>query len=141
MIMKKKTPAQISFNMSRIKGMGSRIELLMGRALWKSDFRYRKQYNIVGKPDFALVSKKLAIFCDSSFWHGYKYGMTKRHEFKTNAIFWTDKIQKNILRDKKVNRELKKAGWKVLRFWDFEILKDIDKCVLKVKEQYRKSSP
>lgn len=66
-----KTKEQISYNMSRVRSSGSVIERTLGKALWAAGIRYRKQYRKVpGKPDFALVSKKIAIFCDSSFWHG-----------------------------------------------------------------------
>ena len=118
--------------MSRIKASGSDIEKRLGSLLWKNGYRYRKQYNIVGKPDFVFVKNKIAIFCDSSFWHGYKFGKTNRHKFKSNRRFWENKIKRNIKRDIFVNKELKKLGWKVARFWDFQIMNNGEKCLKKI---------
>lgn len=124
--------------MSRIKSSGSKIEMKMGKALWEKGFRYRKQYRkLPGRPDFVLVKHKLAIFCDSAFWHGYRKMSTKLHNFKSNRDFWIPKIKKNIKRDKLVNGELKKRGWKVVRFWDFEIENNLGKCVKKVREKIK----
>ena len=131
--MKKRSKSVISFNMSRIKSSGSEIEIILGKLMWSNGFRYRKQYKkLPGKPDFVLVKYRIAIFCDSSFWHGYKNMSTKLHHFKTNRDFWVPKIKRNIQRDKEVNRAIKKMGWRVIRFWDFQIKKSLDKCLKKI---------
>lgn len=130
-----KTKEQISFNMSRIHSSDTKIEIILGKALWKAGFRYRKQCNIFGKPDFVLKKEKIAIFCDSSFWHGYMNMKTKRHNFKSNKAFWINKIKNNIERDKKVNHQLKNEGWIVIRFWDFQIINSSKKCILKIKQK------
>ena len=66
-----KTREQISYNMSRVRSSGSMIEKELGKALWALGLRYRKQYSkIAGKPDFAIVFVRIAVFCDSTFWHG-----------------------------------------------------------------------
>lgn len=110
------------------------FEKILGKALWISGFRYRKNYkNLIGKPDFVLPKYKIAIFCDSAFWHGYKNMRTRRHQFKSNRRFWINKINRNIARDKTVNKLLRKEGWKVMRFWDFQIIKDSKSCVEKIK--------
>ena len=119
--------------MSRIRSKNTGIEKLLGKALWKKGIRYRKHYKIIGTPDFALPKFKIAIFCDSSFWHGYKNMTTKIHSFKSNKEFWQNKIENNIERDKEVNSELKKQEWTVLRFWDFQIKENLSDCVDKVK--------
>jgi DNA mismatch endonuclease, patch repair protein len=129
----------ISFNMSRIKSSGSKIEKKLAKALWSEGLRYRKQYKkIKGKPDFVLVKYKIAIFCDSAFWHGYKEMTTSLHDFKSNTDFWIAKIKRNIERDKEVNKMLKKTGWKTFRFWDFQIKNDIEKCVQNVLQEIKK---
>lgn len=68
-----------------------------------------------GKPDFTFKKYKVAVFCDSEFWHG-KNWETKKHEHKTNIDFWHKKIERNIERDVEVNRQLTNDGWTVLRF-------------------------
>lgn len=70
----------------KIKSKNTTIELLLGKAMWAKGLRYRKNCkDIFGKPDFCFKSKKIAIFCDSEFWHGKKYFEGER--FKTNADF------------------------------------------------------
>lgn len=122
-----------SYKMSRIRCKGTSIENIMGKALWAQRLRYRKNYKrLVGTPDFVLIKYRVAIFCDSAFWHGYKNMSTKMHKFKNNKKFWKSKISRNIQRDKEVTKSLRKNGWRVLRFWDFQIKKDVNRCVKKV---------
>ena len=129
-----KTQAQISYNMSQVRSSGSKIERMLGAALWREGFRYRKQYTkISGRPDFVLVALKIAIFCDSSFWHGRGWPEAA-NAIKTNKVFWVNKIEYNINRDREVNGLLTNLGWKVLRFWDDEILKDTATCVQRIQE-------
>jgi DNA mismatch endonuclease (patch repair protein) len=128
-----KTKDEIHKNMSAIKCSGSKIEVLMGKALWCLGLRYRKNYKkVMGKPDFAFPSVKVAVFCDSSFWHGRNWGSKRKSEFRTNKTFWVNKIEKNIARDKTVNKELKKIGWKVFRFWEDKIILNAENCAKKV---------
>jgi len=116
----------------KIKSKNTKIEKLLGKALWNKGFRYRKNdTTIFGKPDFVFKRKKIAVFCDSKFWHGYNY-LYKSEVFKKNSDFWQKKILRNIQRDKEVNQNLEQAGWKVLRFWDDEIMTNIDICLEKI---------
>ena len=73
-------------------------------------------------------SKKIAIFCDSEFWHGYDWDHRKE-DIKSNKEFWIPKIERNIQRDKEVNERLLSEGWTVLRFYGKDILKSTDDCV------------
>jgi DNA mismatch endonuclease Vsr len=132
----KKPSKKISYNMSRIRSKGSAIERALASRLARSGMRgYEKNSaSILGKPDFSWSKNKLAVFCDSSFWHGFKGMKTPRHKFRSNKKFWVKKICRNIERDKEVNKLLKKAGWKVLRFWDFQIVGDVNKCVSKITD-------
>lgn len=120
--------------MQAVRATGSKIEESLGKALWKSNIRYRKQYKkLPGIPDFVLVRFKIAIFCDSHFWHGYKWD-ERKHDHKSNKEFWYKKIGRNIERDKEVNAALNTMGWQVIRFWEHEIKEDVEKCVRRVKE-------
>lgn len=125
----KKTSEQISFNMKQIKNKNSKIELILRKALWKKGMRYRKNVtSIIGKPDIVFLRKKIAVFCDSEFWHGYDWENRKK-DFKSHQEFWIPKIERNIERDKEVNKKLINEGWTVIRFWGKEIQKETDKCV------------
>ena len=127
--MDKLTKEQRRKNMRAVKSKGSKIEQKLGKALWQKGYRYRKNDKTVfGKPDFTFKKLKIAIFCDSEFWHG-KDWKTKKSEHKSNIDFWHKKIERNIERDKEVNQKLLIEGWQVLRFWGKEIEKNTDICV------------
>lgn len=129
----KPTPEQIRYTMSRVRSSGSSIERQLGLALWKAGFRYRKQYPIFGRPDYVLVSARIAIFVDSNFWHGYRWGKRSKETFKSNKEYWHSKIERNRARDKKVKKELTKQGWLVLRFWEHEITTSLENCIDRVR--------
>lgn len=115
--------------MSRIRASGSEIERTLGCALWQAGLRYRKQYLVPGRPDFALVSHRVAIFCDGNFWHGYRWGAAVQSTFKRNRHFWMLKIEANRRRDRRINRQLRRLGWTVLRFWEHQIKNSPQGCV------------
>ncbi|MFN2477126.1 MAG: very short patch repair endonuclease [Chthoniobacterales bacterium] len=120
---------RFSYAMSRVRSSRSAIEVALGRALWAAGFRYRKQYPIFGRPDFVLVSDRIAIFCDSEFWHGYRWGERRKAHHKTNQTYWFAKIERNRARDRAVNRRLRREGWTVIRFWEDEIKQAVELCV------------
>ena len=128
MIYVKKTPEQIHYNMQRVKCKNTEIELRLRKELWSRGVRYRKNVSkITGKPDIAFIGKKVAVFCDSEFWHGSDWER-QRAAIKSNRDFWIPKIERNIERDKKVNEALKAEGWTVLRFWGNEIKNNVEQC-------------
>lgn len=123
------TPEQRSKNMKAVKNKDSEIELLLRKELWSRGLRYRKNYKkIIGKPDIVFVGKKVAVFCDSEFWHGYDWE-NKKKEIKSRQDFWIPKIERNMQRDVEVTDKLEADGWIVLRFWGNEIKKDTAGCV------------
>ncbi|MGR3219729.1 MAG: very short patch repair endonuclease, partial [Candidatus Anammoxibacter sp.] len=133
-MMDKLTRKQRRKNMQSVKSKGSKIELKLRGALWAKGLRYRKNdKRVFGKPDLTFKSQKIAIFCDSEFWHGKNWTIRK-HEHKTNVEFWHSKIERNIERDKEVNVHLLKDGWQVIRFWGKEIDNDLQICVTKIEE-------
>ena len=132
--MKKKNPISRSENMRRIRSKDTSIEIKLRKALWHRGFRYQKNCKgIIGKPDICFKGKKIAVFCDSEFWHG-KYLTEGKYIPKTDAEYWIPKITRNIERDKEVNSALIEQGWIVLRFWGKKILKNTDECVAKITQ-------
>lgn len=122
------TTEQRRRNMQAVKCKDSKIELLLRKELWRRGLRYQKNSNkVIGKPDIVFLGKKVAVFCDSEFWHGYDW-QNKKNEIKSNQDFWISKIEKNILRDKEVNDVLSRKGWIVLRFWGKELQKNLNHC-------------
>ena len=126
--MDKHTPEQRRKNMQAIKNKDSQIELLLRKELWKRGLRYQKnRTDIFGKPDIVFKGKKIAIFCDSEFWHGYNWEERKK-DFRSHQEFWIPKIERNMERDIEVTNKLESEGWTVLRFWGNEIKKETEKC-------------
>lgn len=130
---KRNKKESISYKMSRVRAKGTVIEKIIERELRALDVRgYRKnQKGVLGTPDFCWKQKKIAIFCDSSFWHGYNWRKAKA-QIKVRKKFWFKKISDNIKRDKAVTMKLEKEGWKVLRFWDFDIKTSAAACANKI---------
>ncbi len=122
------TEEQRHRNMQAIRNKDSEIELLLRKELWNRGIRYRKNVrDVFGHPDLAFKGKKVAVFCDSEFWHGYDWG-NNREAIKTRRDFWIPKIERNMQRDREVNETLEKAGWTVIRFWGKEIKKNPGLC-------------
>ena len=130
------TKEQRHRNMSNIKNKDTKIEIKLRKALWNKGYRYRKNYNeLPGKPDIVLTKYKIAIFCDSEFFHGKDWEVLKPQLKRgKNADFWINKISQNMNRDEYINKQLSSMGWTVIRFWGKEIMKDIDECVRVIEE-------
>lgn len=126
--MDKHTPEQRHKNMQAVKSKDSEIERLLRKELWKRGLRYRKNVkDIIGKPDIVFIGKRIAVFCDSEFWHGYDWEHRK-DDIKSRRDFWIPKIERNMQRDAEVTAALKADGWIVLRFWGKDIKKNASEC-------------
>ena len=128
--------ATVSNNMRKIHSKDTSIELLLRKALWHKGYRYRKNYKALpGAPDIVLTKYKIAIFCDSEFFHGKDWEILKpRLEKSKNSEYWQKKITRNMERDEEVNKQLMFLGWTVIRFWGKDILKDTDECIKVIEE-------
>ena len=123
--------------MSAIRSKDTEIELILRKELHRRGFRYRIHYSAAhGKPDIAFPKAKIAIFCDSEFWHGYQWEEKKR-KIGSNREYWIPKIERNIQRDKEVTSLLRNEGWLVLRFWGNKILEHPGKCADRVSRALR----
>lgn len=134
--MDKLTPEQRHKNMQNIKSKDTSIEVNLRKALWKKGYRFRKNYReLPGKPDIVLTKYRIAVFCDSEFFHGKDWEVLKPQLQKgKNGEFWIDKISKNIQRDDEINKKLNFMGWTVIRFWGKEINKNVEECVKVIEE-------
>lgn len=122
--------------MSRIRGKDTSIEIALRKALWNKGYRYRKNYKkIPGSPDICLTKYKIAIFCDSEFFHGKEWDVLKpKVEKGNNGEYWVKKIQENIDRDEEIDKKLLFLGWTVIHFWGKDILKNTDECIRVIEE-------
>ena len=126
--MDRHTAEQRHKNMQAVKNKDTDIELALRRELWSRGMRYRKNAkDVTGKPDIVFKRKRIAVFCDSEFWHGYDWE-NKKYEIKSRQEFWFPKIERNMQRDREVTQALQDDGWIVLRFWGKEIKSDIKTC-------------
>lgn len=120
-----KTNTQVHYNMSRIRGKDTKIEMILRHALYHEGIRYHKNVKALpGTPDIVLVRYKIAIFCDGDFFHGYDFARIQAN-LKKNKDFWISKIRRNQERDLSIDNELSQMGYHVLRFWEHEIKKSL----------------
>lgn len=115
------SPEVRNYIMSRIRAKDTKPELLVKKFLFSQKFKYRLYDNqLSGKPDIILPKYRTSIFVHGCFWHGHKdckhYTMPK-----TNVAYWKPKIEKNIERDRKKQKELAKDGWNVIVIWECEL--------------------
>ena len=128
------TPEQRKKNMRAIRSKDTTIELALRKALWQRGIRYRKNYKgLIGKPDIVITKYRIAVFCDSDFWHGYDWE-NRKSRIKSNQNYWIPKIERNMTRDREVTAALVEQGWIVLRFWEHTIRKELEECVNDIQE-------
>lgn len=122
--------------MKKIKSTNTSIEVKLRKALWNKGYRYRKNYKVLpGTPDIAMTKYKIAIFCDSEFFHGKDWDRLKiRLQNGKNPDFWLKKIERNRKRDIKNDKELFSLGWTVIHFWGQDIIKNINTCIKTIEE-------
>lgn len=130
------TKEQRKKNMKHIRSKDTQIEITLRKALWHKGYRYRKNdKKLIGKPDIVLPKYRIAIFCDSEYFHGKDWPELENRILKgSNSSYWYGKIKRNIERDQEVTAVLRSEGWTVLRFWGNDIKKNLDACVQAVDE-------
>lgn len=127
------TTAQRSYLMSKVKSKHSKPEMVLRRALWARNIRFRlHDKSLPGRPDIVIKKYKLAIFVDGEFWHGFDW-KTRREQIKSNRLFWIPKIERNMQKDERTNRALRDMGYVVFRFWSQDILKNLPKVINQIE--------
>lgn len=118
--------------MRKIKSNNTTPEIILRKALWAKGVRYRLNVSkLPGKPDIVINKKKIIIFIDGEFWHGYNWE-EKKTKIKSNANYWIKKIERNMERDKSNNQKLTSMGYQVFRFWEHEIKNNLSDCISKI---------
>jgi DNA mismatch endonuclease, patch repair protein len=118
--------------MARIRGRGNKdTELALAAFFRKHKFSgWRRHRPMIGRPDFVFSKQKVAVFTDGCFWHGCPKHFNAPVQ---NSDFWEIKIGTNRIRDRRVTRELRRQGWRVLRIWEHELApKNREKLLAKV---------
>ena len=111
--------------MSSIRSKNTKVEVDFRKKVWTAGFRYRLySKKLPGKPDLVFASKKTVVFIDGCFWHKCPKCFKRP---ASNKKYWDWKIKYNVDKDKRINKELKKIGWKVIRFWEHDVKKNPSK--------------
>lgn len=126
--------------MSKIRGKDTKPEIILRKYLWNKGVRYKKNCKgLPGRPDIAITKYKVAVFCDSEFFHGKDWDKQRaKIQQGSHPDYWVKKIERNIARDKQKDKELQDLGWIVIHFWSKDIEKNTDDCFLKVKDAIEK---
>ena len=128
------TDSKTSRRMSRVKLKKGDAEIMLAKGLWHKGYRYRLNHKeLPGSPDIAISKYKIAIFVDGEFWHGYNWAEKKKRLVR-NREYWIEKIEENIARDNRVDKQLREKGWTPVRFWTKEVEEDCDGCVRDIDE-------
>lgn len=107
--------------MSHISDRDSSMEISVRKALFAAGLRYRKNVkSLPGKPDIVLPKYKTVIFTHGCFWHGHERCRASKLP-ESRRGFWENKIEDNILRDKRNAIRLEEMGWKVIVLWQCEV--------------------
>lgn len=127
-------PAITSRIMAAVRSRGNKAETLLRQALSRRGLRYRLHPRraggelIPGRPDIVFVASRVITFVDGDFWHGrlllQKGPVALAAQFRPALRkWWLGKIGGNAARDRRVTRELRARGWRVLRFWETDVLR------------------
>lgn len=125
-----RTPEQRSRIMAAVRSRDTGPEVALRRALFAAGVRGWRCHrrDLPGRPDIAFGVAKVAVFVDGAFWHGHP----SRHKPGRSGFYWDEKIEQNVSRDRRVDQELRDAGWTVVRLWDFEVKRDLSGAVSRV---------
>lgn len=128
------TDKSTSERMAKVKLKKGDAEQMLAKELWKRGYRYwLNTKKLPGSPDIAIKKYNVAIFVDGEFWHGYDWE-TKKKRIHRNKEYWVEKIEENIARDNRVDKELRMMGWIPIRFWSKEVIRDCSGCIRDIEE-------
>lgn len=128
------TTQAVSKRMANVHLKRGPEETLLAKELWHHGYRYRLNYKkLPGSPDIAIQKYHIAVFVDGEFWHGHDWE-NRKQRLKNNREYWIEKIEENMARDSRVDKELIKAGWVPVHFWSKEVKKNPLACVQVIEE-------
>lgn len=120
--------------MSRVRGKDTKPEWILRCGLHRLGFRYTlKNGHLPGSPDIVLPKYGAAIFVHGCFWHRHA-GCKDSSTPKTNPEFWQSKFRENTARDRRVVRQLRSLGWRVLVVWECELTRRTTRTVGEVAQ-------
>ena len=113
--------------MSAIRSRDTKPEMTVRRLLHDMGYRYRvHRRDLPGKPDIVFAGRKKAIFVHGCFWHQHELATClDGRRPKSNTDYWTQKLGRNVERDRLNIERLRAAGWETMIVWECQI-KDIE---------------
>jgi DNA mismatch endonuclease (patch repair protein) len=115
------TKAQRSYCMSQIRSTGTTPELFLIKSLRSKRLSFNTNVtSLAGRPDIVFTKRKIAIFVDGDFWHGWRFSRLQTRL----SPKWKEKIAGNIARDRRNFARLRRQGWRVVRVWEHQIKKN-----------------
>jgi DNA mismatch endonuclease (patch repair protein) len=129
-------PIERSAQMSRIRSHGNKTTELRLIVIFKKNgiTGWRRKAALPGRPDFVFRNQRLAVFVDGCFWHGCPRCYTPP---RNNDEFWKSKFHRNRARDREVNQQLRKLGWRVIRIWEHDlVLKNETRLVARLRMDF-----
>ena len=128
----------VSERMRRQRAQDTDIEVDLRREIHRRGLRFRVHARVpdVGRvrPDVVFPTERVAVFVDGCFWHRCPdHGSAP----KSNRIWWQEKLDANVERDSRFDRELQQAGWEVIRVWEHENLSEAARSVEKAVRSRR----
>jgi DNA mismatch endonuclease (patch repair protein) len=135
------TPRRRSAIMARIRSTGNKSTELRLVAILRSEgiTGWRRNQPVFGRPDFVFKAARVAVFVDGCFWHACPRCFRRP---QSNNGYWDDKFQRNQRRDREVNRELRRLGWRVLRIWAHELVFGAETTVaIRIRRAVAKRGP
>lgn len=134
------TPQKRSWNMSRIRSVDTKPEILLRSLLHRMGFRFRiHRRDLPGRPDIVLPKYRTVILVHGCFWHQHP-GCIEAKYPKTNTEYWKAKLDGNVARDRRNQHALRKEGWRVLRYWECQLEKDPAGIALRLAKELRGTS-
>jgi DNA mismatch endonuclease (patch repair protein) len=134
--------------MSAIRSTNNRTEAALRRTLHGMGLRYRKYCaGLPGKPDFVFPTERVAVFVDGDYWHGRLLRERGRDalvdHYKTNEqrSYWVAKLERNAARDDYVTNVLASEGWVVLRFWESDTKRELERVANEIARTVRDRRP
>ena len=133
------SPEKRSWNMSRIKGKDTSIEVKVRKYLFSQGFRYRKHVtDLPGKPDIVLPKYNAVVFVNGCFWHRHT-GCKEAYMPKSRVEFWQKKFERNVQNDTMQSKKLMEAGWRVFTVLEFEVKKRFEVTMNELIEQIKRA--
>jgi DNA mismatch endonuclease (patch repair protein) len=131
------SPEHRSWLMSRIRSEDTKPEWVLRSGLHRLGFRFRlRDKAIPGRPDLVLPKYGAVVFVHGCFWHQHRRCRAASVP-KSNTAFWEEKFARNLARDRRNRRELRKLGWRVLVVWECELMKETVATIEKVADWLR----